>query len=114
MSNRYGRRRFDGIFEYSDSLEDIELSAIREDEAFLRERLALIGFVVGAIMMYWLIGRHVPEWPKVSRFISIFAGAGLTSFVCASNAVLLRQLFEISFTLAILGGIGCLLWQVLW
>lgn len=113
MSNRYGRRRDDDIFEYSDSPDEIERSAIREDEKFLQERFALIGFVLGMIMMYVLVGRHVPDWPKVSRFTAILAGACLRGFVCASVAVFLRKLFAICFSLGVLGGLGSLLWRVL-
>jgi hypothetical protein len=111
--NRYGRRRADGIFEYSDSLEEIESSAIREDEEYLSEVLALVGFVIGAVAMYWLVGRHIPDWPKVLRFLSISAGACLTAFICGRTAVLLRQLFQVFFTVAVFGGLGLLVWRLL-
>lgn len=108
--NRYGRRRADGIFEYSDSLEDIEGSAIREDKEYLSEVLALIGFVIGVVAMYGLVGRYVPDWPKGLRFLLITAGAGSAAFVCGSSAVLLRQLFQFLFALIVFGSIGFLLW----
>lgn len=114
MANRFGRRRIDGIFEYSDSLEELQSSASQEDEEHLKEILALIGLVLGATMMYVLIGRHVPDWPKVLRFALILGGASLCGVVCASSAVVLRTLLPICFTLGVLGGFGYLLWLVLW
>jgi hypothetical protein len=111
--NRYGRRRVDGIFEYSDSLEEIESSAIRDNDEHLSEVLALVGFVIGAVVMYWLVGQHAPDWPKVLRFLSISAGACLTAFICGRTAVLWRQLFQLFFTAVVFGGIGLLLWRLL-
>lgn len=114
MANRFGRRRVDGIFEYSDSLEELQRSASVEDTEYLKEMLALIGFVLGAMLIYIFIVRHVSEWPKVIRFALILGGACLCSGVRASSAVFLRTLLPICFSLGMLVGISYVIWLVLW
>ena len=113
MAKRYGRRRVDGVFEYSDSMEELEVSAIRENEESLRGIFALIGLLLGAVGAYGLVDLYVPGWPKVIRFASILAGGCLSAVIFASLAVLLRRVFVTALAIGVLGGLGYLLWQIL-
>jgi hypothetical protein len=113
VAKRYGRRRVDGVFEYSDSIEELDASAIREDEESLRGTFALIGLLLGAVVTYGLVGLYVPDWPKAIRFASILAGGCLSAVIFASLAVLLRRMLVIVVTMGVLGGLGYLLWRLL-
>ena len=113
MARRYSRRRVDGIVEYSESLEEIEASAAREDEESLRGRWALIGLLPGAVATYGLVKLHAPDWPKIIRFIVVFVGACSSAFIFARLAVALRMVFAIAIAMGILGGIGYLVWKAL-
>lgn len=113
VAKRYGRRRVDGVFEYSDSIEELEASAIREDEESLRRTFALLGLVIGAVFTYGLVDFYAPEWPKALRFAAILAGASLSAVVFASLAVLLRKMLVIALTMGFLGGLGYVLWRLL-
>jgi hypothetical protein len=89
MARRYSRRRDDGIVEYSEWLEELEASAVRENEETLRGTFALIGF------------------------LALFAGACSSAFIFARLAVALRKMFAIALAVGVLGGIGYLVWKVL-
>ncbi len=113
MAKRYGRRRVDGIFEYSESVEDLEASAVREDREALRGSFALVGLLLGGVVTYGLVNHHAPDWPKIIRFISVLAGGCLSAYVFASLAVLLRMMLFIVTAIGVLGGIGYLVWKLL-
>jgi hypothetical protein len=99
------------MFEYADSIEELARAAAREDEVFLKQTLALIGFVLGALMTYGLVDRYTPDWPKILRFGSFVAGSCVSAFISASVAVWLRASFVIGFTVSVLAGVAYLLWR---
>ncbi len=113
MAKRHGRRRIDGIFEYSDSRREIETSAIREDEESLRDTLAVLGIMLGTLMTCGLVGHYAPDWPKTLRFASILAGGNLCGYLCAINAFLIQKMFATALSLGVIGGAGYLLWKLL-
>ena len=113
MGRRYSRRRGDGIVEYSESLEDLANSAVREREEGLRATFGLVGFLLGAILTYGLLKEYTSAWPKAVRFIALLVGASSSAFVFARLAVALRMMLSIAITASILGGLGYLLWRLL-
>jgi CHASE2 domain-containing sensor protein len=112
VSKRYGRRRVDGLFEYSDSIEELEMAAARDNRAFLKETVAMLSFVLGTVVTYGFVGHYAPEWPKAIRFISILAGACSSAFICTNIAVQLKAIIAAIFTLGALSGIVYVLWRL--
>ena len=112
MARRYSRRRVDGIVEYSESLGELEASAVHEDEQALRGAFRLVGLLLGAAVTYGLVKLYGADWPKLVRFIAVFVGSCLVAFVFARLAVPLRMILSIATTVAVLGGIGYLVWKL--
>jgi hypothetical protein len=94
-------------------LEELEASAVRENEEILRGTFALIGFLLGAVATYGLLKLYAADWSKVVRFIALFAGACSSAFIFARLAVALRKMFAIALTVGVPGGIGYFVWKVL-
>lgn len=112
MARRYSRRRVDGIVEYSESLDELEASAVREGEQALRGTYRLIGLLLGAAGTYVLLKLYGADWPKITRFIALLVGACSGAFVFARLAVALRMMLSIAVAVAVLGGIGYLVWKM--
>ena len=110
MARRFSRRRVDGLVEYSASLDELEASAAREDQA-LRGPFRLIGLLLGAAGAYGLVKLCGADWPKLLRFIAVLIGACSVAFVFARLAVALRTMLSIAIAVAVLGGIGYLVWK---
>lgn len=112
MARRFSRRRVDGIVEYSESVDELEASAVREDEQALRRTFRLIGLLLGAAGTYGLVKHYGTDWPKLVRFIAVSVGACTAAFVFARLAVALRMMLSLVIAAAVLGGIGYLLWKM--
>lgn len=112
MARRFSRRRVDGIVEYSESLDELEASAVREDEQTLRGAFRMIGLVLGAAGTYGLVKLYGADWPKLVRFTAVLIGASSVAFVFARLAVALRMMLSTAIAVAALGGIGYLVWKL--
>ena len=112
MARRYSRRRVDGIVEYSESLGELEASAVHEDEQALRGTFRLIGLLLGAAATYGLVKLYGADWPKLVRFIAVLVGACSVAFVFGRLAIALRMMLSIAIAVAALGGIGYLVWKM--
>jgi hypothetical protein len=112
MARRFSRRRVEGIVEYSESLDELEASAVREDEQALRGTFRLIGLLLGAAGTYGLVKLYGADWPKLVRFIAVLVGACSVAFVFARLAVALRMMLSVAVALVVLGGIGYLVWKM--
>lgn len=112
MARRFSRRRVDGIVEYSESLDELEASAVREDEQALRGTFRLIGVLLGAAGTYGLVKLYGADWPKLVRFIAVLVGACSAAFVFARLAVALRMMLSVAIALVVFSGIGYLVWKM--
>ena len=112
MARRFSRRRADGVVEYSDSLDELEASAVREEEQALRRTFRVIGLLLGAAGTYALVKRYGPDSPKFIRFIAVLLGACSGAFVFARLAVALHMMLSVAIAVAVLGGIGYLVWKM--
>jgi hypothetical protein len=69
------------MVEYSESLDELEASAVREDEQALRGTFRVIGLLLGAAGTYGLLKLYGADWPKIIRFIAVLVGAYSGAFV---------------------------------
>lgn len=112
MGTRFGRHAADGTYEYHDSKESL-VAAERRDNSDARAGLfGLIGLLVGGVLTYVaLLKVGGMEWPKWLRFGLVIVGGGGLAYVLAKFADLLWNIILTLFLLALLWGLGSVLWK---
>jgi len=113
MAMRYSRRRADGLVEYSDSKEQLAASASQESEDSRQGCFALVGLVLGALVTLIFLHAHAMGLPRFVRLLLIIAAGVGCAFVLAGSATWIARLFWFAVGLAVLTGIGLLIWRAL-
>ena len=113
MSTRYGRKAADGTTEYYDS--KAQLLAAEEQESNNRTRwwFALFGLVIGGVLTTSILNKYVADWPKLIRFALVILGGGLGAFTLFRSALLILGLIGICIALAVVVGIGAIIWHAI-
>lgn len=114
MSTRYGRRAADGTLEYHDSKETLIAAERRESSESRAGFFGLIGLLLGGVLTYVAILKlGVMDWPKWLRLSCIVLGAGVGAFTLSKLADLIWSVIQFLIGIAVLYGIGSILWNAL-
>jgi hypothetical protein len=108
---RFGRRAADGTYEYHDNKDSVVAAERREDSESRAGIFGLIGLLVGGVLTYVVLLKLGTAWPKWLRFALVVVGAGGTSYVLAKLADLIWNIILAVVLLAIVYGIGVLIWK---
>ncbi|MDF1486609.1 hypothetical protein PY257_15730 [Ramlibacter sp. H39-3-26] len=111
MATRFGRRAADGSFEYHDSKESLAASELRENSDARAGLFGLIGLLVGGVLTYVVLLKIGMDWPKWLRFGLVIAGGGTLAYVLAKFADLIWNIILTIVLLAVLWGIGSMIWK---
>lgn len=111
MATRFGRRAADGSFEYHDSKESLAASERRENSDARAGLFGLIGLLVGGVLTYVVLLKVGMDWPKWLRFGLVIAGGGTLAYVLAKFADLIWNIILTIVLLAVLWGIGSMIWK---
>lgn len=83
-----------------------------DDEVFFKWQIAL--FIIGAVVVGWGITSTVPdEWPKYIRFPLAVVSALLGGYSLTKFAKQIAELIAWLILIAIVGGIGLVIWNVM-
>ncbi len=112
MGTRYGRHAADGTTEYHDSKESLIQSERRENREARAGLFGFLGLLIGGVLAYVafhkLGGMALPKW---IRFAGVILGAGLGAYALAKLSNLIWNLILIAILVAVVFGIGSLIWR---
>jgi hypothetical protein len=112
MGTRFGRRAADGTFEYHDSMEELQGAEQSENSGARAVLFGLAGLLIGGFLTYTALRTFgAMDWPKWCRFVLVIAGGGVSAYVLAKLADLIWNVFLALVALAIVWGIGTLIWN---
>lgn len=117
MTLRYSKRLNDGTVVYYSSQEELEAHHPPVQAGILdfNPLAAGIGFI-GTLIASWIvfsIGHFDDAWPQWAKFAAVIGSAGLGGYTIGRLGVLLWFMFWAAVTLAIVTGIGAIIWQSL-
>lgn len=114
MGARYSRRAADGTIEYHDSKDALVASARRENNESRAFLFGLIGLLGGGVLTYVAILKlGAADWSKPLRFGFIIGGATIGAFTFSKLANIIWNVLLACIGLAVLYGIGSIVWNAL-
>lgn len=109
MAKRFGRHAMNGTMEYYDTYEELRAAQQREYARFRTVCFGIIGLIVGGMLAYVLL-----QWMQVDSKLVRFAGVIVSVWFCgvfgASLSALLWTILKWALSLAVIVGIGLLIW----
>jgi hypothetical protein len=102
---RYGRRRLNGMMEYSDNYEELMASHRREGAELQAIVFGIIGLIVGGVLAYLLM-RQMQVDSRLIRWASVIVGAVITKTVFYAHAPLLWKIIKWTIILTAVAAIG--------
>ncbi|MCL2656817.1 MAG: hypothetical protein FWD62_05235 [Betaproteobacteria bacterium] len=115
MATRYSKRRIDGSIGYYDSVEEMNADVYIPPPLFsFNIFFAVIGFfaslvIAGIVIFGFGVGHTLPKW---ARFISVFAAAGVGSYIIGRVGEALLIVLGYVILIAIAGSIISLVWHL--
>ena len=112
MATRYGRRLSDGTYEYHDSRESLLEAERRETSQRRAEKFGLWGAIVGGVVAAIVLHQIGNEMPKWLRFGLVIGAGAASAWVLAKFADAISTIFTFAIGLAVIGGIGAVIWKL--
>lgn len=106
---RYGRRRLNGMMEYSDNYEELMASHRREGAELQAIAFGIIGLIAGGVLAYLLMRQlHVDS--RLIRWAGVIAGAVIAKTVFSAHAPLLWKIIKWAIILTVTTAIGAFIY----
>jgi len=105
MGKRYGRRRSNGMMEYSNSYEELVQSSKQENAALLAGFFGIVGLIAGGIAAYLLMQRlHIDS--RILRFLGVIIGCWLGCLLGAGLSPLWGKILKWTIILTVIAALG--------